>query len=313
MLRPFQAEACFFPIGRLMSPRYPKHSQSAPKTSDHDVSRRSRRPLPSGASPQEHREARSDGRRQDAAATPFCVCGVHPVEETLERLPKVVLGESRLWIAQSRSMTDIQPLLDRASEVHVPVATCPVSVLDGKAGETRHQGVLLEIRSFPYADLEDVLVQASDKPLLVVLDQIQDPHNLGAIIRSAAAFGATAVVIPKDRAAQVTPVALKTSAGQAWRVPVCRVTNIAQTLRSLKAQDFVIVGADIEGSPLHTLDFNAPCALVMGNEGDGMRRLTRTLCDHFARIDMASGVESLNVSVAAGIFLYQASLARQFH
>lgn len=243
---------------------------------------------------------------------PFFVCGVHPVEETLDVLPKTILGESRLWIAESRSQTDIQAILSSAAQKHVPVMSCAMSALDEKTGETRHQGVLLEVRAFPYSDLDEVLSQASSKPLLVVLDQIQDPHNLGAIIRSAAAFGATAVVIPKDRAAQVTPVALKTSAGQAWRVPICRVTNLAQTLRSLKDEGYFVCGADIEGAPLHTLDFDRPCVIVMGSEGDGMRRLTRTFCDAFARIDMAKGVESLNVSVAAAIFLYQASLGRKF-
>ncbi len=254
-----------------------------------------------------------DFRREspEAETEKFFVCGVHPIEETLDVVPASILGEARLFIADTRSFTDIQPLLKRAEYKHVRTVSCTMDALDLRAGETRHQGVLLEIPSFPYADIDDVLEKTDSKqPMIVVLDQIQDPHNLGAIIRSAAAFGATAVVIAKDRAAQMTPTALKTSAGQAWRVPVCRVTNIAQTLRGLKDAGFVVFGADIEGDPLPSIRFDQPCVIVMGSEGDGMRRLTRTLCDQFARIEMNPAVESLNVSVAAAIFLYQASLVR---
>lgn len=291
----------------------PKHTfqrtSQAQKASDRPASKRSR-PAAETARPSRPSDVPSRASRHDTSNDTFCVCGVHPVEETLAVLPKIILGESRLWIADTRSKTDIQSLLEVATQKKVRVESCTMALLDDKAGETRHQGVMLEVRAFPYVDLDDVLTHAPAKPLLVVLDQIQDPHNLGAIIRSAAAFRATAVIIPKDRAAQVTPVALKTSAGQAWRVPVCRVTNIAQTLRQLKDDGFVIFGADIKGEPLHTLDFDRPCVIVMGSEGDGMRRLTRTFCDAFARIDMAAEVESLNVSVAAAIFLYQASLGR---
>ncbi len=257
------------------------------------------------------RRDKSTDSRENTASEGFFVCGVHPVEETLSVLPKTILGEARLFIADTRSFTDIQPIMKLVEANHVQTVSCTTADLDLRTGETRHQGVLLEVRAFPYEELDDVLDRSTDKqPMIVVLDQIQDPHNLGAIIRSAAAFGATAVVIPKDRAAQITPTAIKTSAGQAWRVPVCRVTNIAQTLRGLKDAGFVVFGADIEGEPLASIRFDQPCVIVMGSEGDGMRRLTRTLCDQFARIDMNPAVESLNVSVAAAIFLYQASLVR---
>lgn len=265
--------------------------------------------------PAENRSPRRDRpseKREEAVNEGFFVCGVHPIEETIAVLPKTILGESRLFISDTRSFTDIMPLMKAAEEKGIKTVSCTTADLDLRTGETRHQGVLLDVRAFPYQDLDDVLEHTqSQQPLVVVLDQIQDPHNLGAIIRSAAAFGATAVVIPKDRAAQITPTAIKTSAGQAWRVPVCRVTNIAQTLRSLKDAGFVVFGADIEGQPLPSIRFDQPCVIVMGSEGDGMRRLTRTLCDQFARIDMDPNVESLNVSVAAAIFLYQASLCRK--
>ena len=242
----------------------------------------------------------------------FFVCGVHPVEETLAVLPEEILKKATLWVADTRSTTDLGTILETAKQYNLAPSLCPMQELDRRTGETRHQGVLLDVPTFPYADLDDTLAAVdSPAPLLLALDQIQDPHNLGAIIRSAAAFGVHAVIIPKDRAAQITPTVLKTSAGQAWRVPVCRVTNLAQTLRKLKDDGFTVFGADIEGEPLPSIDFNLPCVIVMGSEGDGMRRLTRTFCDKFARIEHDPGVESLNVSVAAAIFLYQASITRK--
>lgn len=297
----------------------PSRPNDAPSQNHHAPQKRSDRDTPADFTKRHNNARRTsapkrDLRRDTPESEPnrFFVCGVHPIEETLDVVPSTILGESKLFIADTRSFTDIQPLLKRAEEKHVRTVSCSMDELDARTGETRHQGVLLEIAAFPYADLDDVLEKTPSKqPMIVVLDQIQDPHNLGAIIRSAAAFGADAVVIAKDRAAQMTPTAIKTSAGQAWRVPVCRVTNIAQTLRALKDAGFVVFGADIKGDPLPTIRFDQPCVIVMGSEGDGMRRLTRTLCDQFARIDMNQAVESLNVSVAAAIFLYQASLARK--
>ena len=238
------------------------------------------------------------------------VCGLHPVEEALAMLPPETLQKSRLWIADTRDRKDLGDILHRATEVGLEPASCAMQELSRRAGDTRHQGILLELPPFHYRDLDEVLDNLSPHPLILVLDQIQDPHNLGAIIRSAAAFCADAVVIARDRAAQITTAAIKTSAGQAYRLPVCRVSNIAQTLRRLKELDFHVVGADIDGAPESEIDYHRATALVMGSEGDGMRRLTRTMCDQTVRIAQNPAVESLNVSVAAAILLYTASRQR---
>ena len=257
---------------------------------------------------------RDSDERSRLAARPagddFFVCGIHPVEEALATIPAETLSRARLFVADSRVVKDLDTILHDANAIGIPTREVSMQALSQRTGETRHQGVLLELPKFAYRDLDDVLDHLSPHPLILVLDLIQDPHNLGAIIRSAAAFGADAVVIAKDRAAQVTPTCIKTSAGQAYRVPICRVSNIAQTLRQLKDLDFCILGADVEGDSVEDVDFHRATALVMGSEGDGMRRLTRTLCDQMVHIPQNPAVESLNVSVATAILLYTAARAR---
>lgn len=243
----------------------------------------------------------------------FFVCGLHPVEEAVTTLPDDTIRASRLYIAESREQKEIADLLKLCEQKGLKPAQSSMQELTRKAGETRHQGVLLELPKFKYTELDAVLENLSPQPLILVLDQIQDPHNLGAIIRSAAAFGADAVVIPRDRAAQITATSLKTSAGQAYKLPICRVSNIAQTLRQLKELDFNVVGADIDGCVESEINYHRATALVMGSEGDGMRRLTRTLCDQMVRIAQNPAVESLNVSVAAAILLYTASKQRKLN
>ncbi|MCL2325522.1 MAG: 23S rRNA (guanosine(2251)-2'-O)-methyltransferase RlmB [Proteobacteria bacterium] len=249
--------------------------------------------------------------RRSTFEAPFFICGLHPVEEALSVLGAETLERARLYIADSRQMKALGALLERAQACGLPVEQTTVQALNDHAGETRHQGVLLTLPAFRYAELDDVLSSCTHAPFIVALDQIQDPHNLGAIIRSAAAFGADAIIIPKDRAVQVTATTIKTSAGQAYRLPICRITNLAQTLRQLKEAGLQVIGADMEGLPVQQIDFRPPTVLVMGSESQGMRRLTRTLCDQTACIEHHKTVESLNVSVAAAIMLYQASLSRR--
>jgi 23S rRNA (guanosine2251-2'-O)-methyltransferase len=177
---------------------------------------------------------------------------------------------------------------------------------------TRHQGVVALVTSRPdyhEADLEDVITQHSN-PIILVLDGVQDPHNLGACLRSAFAMGAHAVVVPKDRAAKLTPVVRKVACGGAECVPLIRVTNLSRTLTFLKQAGLWLVGAsgDAPGA-LSAIDLTGPIAIVMGGEGGGMRRLTASHCDYLAAIPMPGGAESLNVSVATGIMLYE--LVRQ--
>lgn len=243
----------------------------------------------------------------------FFVCGLHPVEEAVTTLSDDAIRASKLYVADSREQKDIAGLLKLCQDKGLKPTQSSMQELTRKAGETRHQGILLELPKFKYAELDDVLENLTPQPLILILDQIQDPHNLGAIIRSAAAFGADAVVIPRDRAAQITAAALKTSAGQAYKLPICRVSNIAQTLRQLKELDFNVVGADIAGCVESEIDYHRATVLVMGSESSGMRRLTRMLCDQMVRIEQNPAVESLNVSVAAAILLYTASKHRTFN
>lgn len=241
----------------------------------------------------------------------FFVCGIHPVEESLQMLTPDTLKQAKLYIANTRDDKALEQILSLSKSLEHSPIECETRVLTQKTGETRHQGVLLELPEFQYRELDDVLESLSQQPLILILDQIQDQHNLGAIIRSAAAFGADAIVIPRDRAAQITATSIRTSAGLAYRIPICRVSNLAQTLRQLKDLDFHIVGADIQGDPIENVNFHRATALIMGSENCGMRRLTRTLCDQTLRIEQNPQVESLNVSVAAAILLYVASKMRQ--
>ena len=182
-------------------------------------------------------------------------------------------------------------------------------------GTDSHQGVAAYASSITYASLEDLLAAAREKgeaPFLVLADGVEDPHNLGAIIRSALLCGAHGVVIPKRGGAAVTPTVLKSSAGAAARLPVARVANIGESIRRLKEQGVFVYCADMDGQPLEKADLTGPVALVLGSEGKGVSPLVRKLCDGAVSLSMAgrgTGVDSFNVSVAAGIILYE--IARQ--
>ena len=187
--------------------------------------------------------------------------------------------------------------------------------LDGVAGGLRHQGTVARYaaaRSWSEDELAGLVEAAEGRALLLVLDGVQDPHNLGACLRSAAAAGATAVVIPKDKAVQVNATVRKTSAGAADRIPVVAVTNLARAMRELQKLGVWLYGlAGEAGASIYRLDLRGNVALVMGGEGDGLRRLTREHCDQLVNIpmpgaDAGGGVESLNVSVASGVALFEA-------
>ena len=214
--------------------------------------------------------------------------------------------------AKNPRIADIET---EARRKDIDVRRVTQQALDGVAGGLRHQGVAARYAAAKTWDEKDLaeLVEAADgKALVLVLDGVQDPHNLGACLRSVAAAGATAVVIPKDKAVQVTATVRKTSAGAADIVPVVRATNLARTLRELQKQGVWIHGlAGDADATLYSLDLTGNIALVMGGEADGLRRLTREYCDHLARIPMPGDFESLNVSVATGIALFEAVRQRQ--
>lgn len=184
--------------------------------------------------------------------------------------------------------------------------------LDGLGAGARHQGAIAITGDYPYAELETLLARAPEAPLIVALDQISDPHNFGAIVRSAVAFGAHGIVTLRDRAAPVTPVVVRASAGATERAQIARVVNLARTLGQLRDRGMSVVGLAGDGeTALDHLPYEAGGrVLVIGSEGEGLRRLTREHCDVVARVDLAGAFESLNASVAAGIALYESARAR---
>ena len=232
------------------------------------------------------------------------IYGLNPVMEALRGSRQIY----ELFLAGSSSDKRMEKLLKLAAERKVPVRQREKADLTRLCGIDHHQGVALKVEPFPYADLSEILegLQGTGDGLILVLDSVQDPHNLGALIRSAACAGAHAVVIPKDRAAGVTAAAEKSSAGAACVIPVAQVTNISQALDELKKAGFWIFGAD--GSARRTLyeqDLSGPVALVIGGEGEGIRPLVRKGCDQLVSIPMQGGVNSLNASVAGGILLFE--------
>jgi 23S rRNA (guanosine2251-2'-O)-methyltransferase len=233
--------------------------------------------------------------------------GIHAVRVLLTRYPQRVRRVLLAGGRDARRLAEIRTLAQRAG---VQVADVDDAVLAKLAEGERHQGVVAELApraGDPETQLEEALEAAGTAPLLLVLDGVQDPHNLGACLRSADAAGVAAVIVPRDRAAGLTPVVRKVAAGAAETVPLVPVVNMARTLRDLKDRGVWLVGTDdAADKTLYDADLKGPLALVMGSEGEGMRRLTRECCDQLVSIPMAGAVESLNVSVATGVALFEA-------
>lgn len=180
--------------------------------------------------------------------------------------------------------------------------------LDRLAGIGHHQGVVAQAAAYEYAEVEDILKAAKDKgeaPFIFILDEIEDPHNLGAIIRTANQAGAHGVIIPKRRAVGLTATVAKTSAGAINYTPVAKVTNISKTIEDLKKQGMWVVCADMDGTTMYDLNLTGPIGLVIGNEGSGVGRLVKEKCDFVASIPMKGDIDSLNASVAAGVLAYE--------
>ena len=190
----------------------------------------------------------------------------------------------------------------------IPVKYVEKERLDQLSETGRHQGVIACAAAYEYAQVEDMLEAAHQKgepPFLILLDGIEDPHNLGAIIRTANLAGAHGVVIPKDRAAGLTATVARTSAGALNYTPVARVTNLAKTMKELKKQGMWFVCADMDGTAMYDLDLKGSIGLVIGNEGEGVGRLVKETCDFTASIPMKGDIDSLNASVAAGVLAYE--------
>lgn len=235
------------------------------------------------------------------------VYGLHAVQAMLERAPKRV---RQLKVQRGRLDARMQTLLEQAATEMVDVERVMPDDLDRLAAGGVHQGVVAVVSPSQLWS-EEMLGHLLDKeegvPLLLVLDGVTDPHNLGACLRSADAAGAQAVIIPRDKSATLSPTVRKVACGAAETVPLVAVTNLARTLKQLQQRGLWVVGTAGEAEQLlYEIDLKVPTVIVMGAEGAGMRRLTREHCDYLAKLPMAGAVSSLNVSVTAGICLFEA-------
>lgn len=232
------------------------------------------------------------------------VFGFHAVLARLRADPRSVI---EVFLDENRNDARGKDLVALAERAGVRLMRVPTRRLDGFYGGGRHQGVVARIQLRKLAEDLDEILDAVEKPLLLVLDGVTDPHNLGACLRSADAAGALAVIVPKDKSATLTPTVRKVACGAAEVIPLVAVTNLARTLEKLKQRGLWVVGTAGEAEQdLYQQDLTGPTILIMGAEGSGMRRLTRDLCDYLVRLPMAGSVSSLNVSVATGVCLFEA-------
>ncbi|MDG9881336.1 23S rRNA (guanosine(2251)-2'-O)-methyltransferase RlmB [Pseudomonas putida CSV86] len=233
------------------------------------------------------------------------IYGVHAVEALLRFHPKRV---KQIWLSEGRSEPRVQALLALAAEYRVSVGQAERREMDAWV-EGVHQGVVAEVspsQVWGEAMLEELLERTEKVPLLLVLDGVTDPHNLGACLRTADAAGALAVIVPKDKSATLTAAVRKVACGAAEVIPLVAVTNLARTLEKLQQRGLWVVGTAGEAEQeLYQQDMTGPTVLVMGAEGKGMRRLTREHCDFLVKLPMAGSVSSLNVSVATGVCLFE--------
>lgn len=238
------------------------------------------------------------------------LCGPHAVREALAARPRAI---AVLYASDLGPRAPHRALLDAARAAGLTVEERPNDALDALSDGVRHQGlVAISGEDYPYLDLPTLLSAVPSTPLLVALDEVTDPHNFGAIVRSTVALGAHGVVITRDRAAPVNGTVVRTSAGATEHTRIARVTNLARALDEVREAGLRVVGLDAEGSSaLDAVDLRGPTALVMGSEGHGLRRLVRERCDVLARIPLAGAIASLNVSVAAGVALYEAARQRR--
>jgi 23S rRNA (guanosine2251-2'-O)-methyltransferase len=238
------------------------------------------------------------------------IYGINAVAEALKAKGRAF---SSVSVAHERNDIRLKRVIEDCHKMGVPVNFVSRTELDEMAGSGAHQGVVAISTAKQYSDLEDLIAaKRGEFSLIVVLDGVEDPHNLGAIVRTADAAGADGVVIPERRAAGVTGTVTKASAGATAHLPIARVTNIARTVEDLKSNNIWVVGLDERGSQTYeAIDYNMDCALVFGAEGKGVHDLVRKKCDFLVSIPMLGKVPSLNVSVAAGVVLYEAVRQRR--
>jgi len=237
------------------------------------------------------------------------IFGIHPVLECLKAKARPI---ERIVVAQGASNHSLQQIIDLARQHGVAVRFESKVVLDRQSGRGTHQGVLAICASSTTLDLEDLIDSLSPLPLLIALDSIEDPRNLGAILRTCAASGVEGVLLPKDHSAGLSETVARTAAGALDHLKIARVTNLVNALKTLKGKGVWIVGVETgQTQPYYEFDCTMPLAFVVGNEDSGLRRLVRENCDFLVTIPTPGPIQSLNVSVAAGIVLFEA--LRQRH
>lgn len=234
------------------------------------------------------------------------IFGLHAVESLLSHQPRRII---RLYVLEQRNDKKLEALVTQAKKFGINIDYASRTELDRLSQEANHQGIVAfchKPKVYAENDLTQLLENLSMPPFLLILDGVQDPHNLGACFRSADAAGVHAIIAPKDKAVGITSVVSKVASGAAETVPFIQVTNLVRTMETLKEKGIWLYGADGEAQQtLYQTKLNGPIGIVMGAEGDGMRRLTREHCDFLLKIPMCGSVESLNVSVATGVFLFE--------
>lgn len=233
------------------------------------------------------------------------IVGKNPIIEAL-RSGRTI---NKIWMAEGINKNQLGPIPGLAKEQGVVITTANRKKLDQLSNTEHHQGIVASVAAYDYVEVEDMLARAKEKgetPLLLILDELEDPHNLGSIMRTADAVGAHGVIIPKRRSVSLTATVAKASAGAIEYVPVARVTNLVRTMEELKEQGVWIAGTDASAKQdFREGDFSMPLALVIGSEGKGISRLVRENCDFLFHIPMAGQVTSLNASVAAALLMYE--------
>ncbi|MGX7195888.1 23S rRNA (guanosine(2251)-2'-O)-methyltransferase RlmB [Enterococcus olivae] len=246
------------------------------------------------------REDKANVRTQEEIEENF-VFGHHAVMEALKQ------GRgNKLFASEDARGEKIDELKVLASELSVPIKWVPKQKLDTMSNQGVHQGLILAITPYEYLTLSELLDQSKENPFYLLLDNLEDPHNFGSILRTADASGVDGVIIPKHRAVGITPVVVKTSTGAVEHVPVARVTNLNQAIKELKAKGFWIFGTDMEGTTYSKWNAQGSIALIIGNEGRGMSEGLKKEVDEMLTIPMTGHVQSLNASVAAGLLMYEA-------
>ena len=277
-------------------------NEYAPKKKSRNGNRPDRQQSKNGEKRQ--RPAREHVEREGVQEVVDFVFGRHAVVEALQTPDRV----NRVFIQEGTSGRDAAKVIELAREKGIQVQTVPKTKIEDLVGNAVHQGLVASIAAYEYADLEDVFKKAEEKgedPFIVILDGVEDPHNLGSILRTADATGVHGIIIPKRRSASLTATVAKASTGAIEHVPVVRVTNLTQTIEQLKARGIWVFGTDMNGTDYRKWNTSGPLAIVMGNEGKGVSRIVKESVDEMVTIPMVGHVQSLNASVASALMMYE--------